>query len=1373
MTVEDRVCGHVDQFVTEYRGGGSPDLWAYLARERDPAVAGGYLCRLLHEAFALRIGRGERPWIDDYIRPELWPHRRAVCGALTTCLFGDGGDLARELGIERFGPYRVEQVLGFGGFGTALRAVADGGPGRPLVVKIGHRRSDPAAAQLRNEARVLRQVGRTAGLPTLIGADQHPQWGTYLVCDFVAGEPLSAWLKGTRSDASRLYVCKQLAGLVRHLHGVGRVYHGDLSPENVLVGDDGVGPVTVHLIDFGDAGLGFRPQSWLPVITRAYAAPELLRGPLEAGDQADVWSLGVLVYEVLAGSHPFAPVDDFTAVPDADWLERITVGRPYIGLPDRFGDALRQVVADSLHPSPQQRGRTTAVHFETAMPAVSQVGVGTGPGGPSVRDELREERERLTKTYLGRLVERFATITVPLADPRDGQARVPIGSLVIDLPLSVEREVEERHARDRLHGFSHAERLGADRKRSSPTCQLGERLARCGGTALVGEPGSGKSTLLAWAVHQYAARATGSAVAAAEGQPEVPAEDRLPVVLVCRDLLAAVEGDGLENLLDRQLQQWQFTRAQREVLTPALAGALAEGRAFLFVDGLDEIPDPGLRRYVCRLLNDVAALAGQKVLATSRVVGFRAVQGDLPAFDVLMIDPIPNRGRRAYVERWAALRAGADVASLLFEMGERRRLGRLCENALMLALVTQVHVVDGDVPRRRTDLFRRLVAIMLERQRAGSRDPLTHNEVWPHLEHMAYRMRVDGVQDLIETDVRVAFAQARAADPDELEMRRRTPQELLDDVLERLGLLNVAGLRLDTRKGLERRAVQFFHQSLQEYFAGQAMRHGRGGPPGDPLARLRRLVVGEDAAGPEVGERRITSLANGRRSEPTIAEKWQEAVSMCVAELGDAEDTADSAIRLILPGVATPAPQARARTVLALRCLAEEPPVDERTVHAVVDAMIDVTIREDGINSDVNTLMDEAFELVAGTRWGPSVRGRLLKRLISGDERRLHEVGRWYMTLATFSRRVVLDAENCDVVLSECLARVDEGDVAARVDGLLRLAELFYRVAGVKGEGSLDFVGPVWRDRCLNALLPLVADPHDSVSGSALWALGWMLRAKFDRPKAMSWLTNGQAALLEPVLAGPNRADLLVEWAARLIVCRAGDTLAFAQPEVRGGDWVYSLAYLADGAMPRREWHPPRPLDRPGVVSLLEDVLRSGRGERAKTAVSVSLGRLGHFVPEMGVSLSKVFLDDLSPEDDRDEAMLYLACSRSPRAAEAFRTALQIGDDELKARGLFGLIALDDAHALARELSSGNDHSGSFLTAYAYALAGSQDPEAIRLLAGLRPHPNAAVADAVETALAKAERWGSATSDGRDDRSPNPHGSAEAGSSADLAPPGK
>ncbi|HET7617166.1 MAG TPA: serine/threonine-protein kinase, partial [Vicinamibacterales bacterium] len=215
---------------------------------------------------------------------------------------------ARRLPIESLGVYRLIRELGRGGMGEVYLAErTDGRFEQQVAIKLVKRGMDSAEI-LRRFARERRILGRLEhpGIARLIDAGEAADGRPYFVMERVDGQSITKYCR-TRGllleDRLRLFAscCDAVDAAHRRL-----VIHRDLKPSNILVTSDG----QVKLLDFGIARLlasedeAQRTSQAMFVITPAYAAPEQILGS-GATMATDVFSLGVVLYELLTGVRPY------------------------------------------------------------------------------------------------------------------------------------------------------------------------------------------------------------------------------------------------------------------------------------------------------------------------------------------------------------------------------------------------------------------------------------------------------------------------------------------------------------------------------------------------------------------------------------------------------------------------------------------------------------------------------------------------------------------------------------------------------------------------------------------------------------------------------------------------------------------------------------------------------------------------------------------------------------------------------------------------------------------------------------------------------------------------------------------------------------
>jgi len=210
---------------------------------------------------------------------------------------------------RRVGAYRIVSEIGRGGMGAAfLGERADQAFTRRVAIKLIKRGMDTDAILRRflHERQILASLNHP-NIATLLDGGTTDDERPYFVMEYVDGLPIDDFCTRRRlSIPERLKLFLALCGAVAHAHEK-RVIHRDLKPSNVLVTQEGV----LKLLDFGIAklldserGLHTRAQTTTaPAMTPEYASPEQVRGDAVT-PATDVYSLGVLLYELLAGCNP-------------------------------------------------------------------------------------------------------------------------------------------------------------------------------------------------------------------------------------------------------------------------------------------------------------------------------------------------------------------------------------------------------------------------------------------------------------------------------------------------------------------------------------------------------------------------------------------------------------------------------------------------------------------------------------------------------------------------------------------------------------------------------------------------------------------------------------------------------------------------------------------------------------------------------------------------------------------------------------------------------------------------------------------------------------------------------------------------------------
>jgi serine/threonine protein kinase/tetratricopeptide (TPR) repeat protein len=278
-------------------------------------------------------------------------------------------ELPSSLPFPELGPYRIRKVLGEGGMGVVYLAERSDIGSMVAVKLLRDAWLSPARRErFAAEQRTLAQLNHPS-IARIYDADTLPDGTPFFVMEYVEGLPLTDYCAHHQcSIERRLQLFRQVCEAVQDAHSHA-VIHRDLKPSNILVKTDG----TIRLLDFGIAkqveSLDMPMQqtmTGLRLMTPAYASPEQIRGQ-RLGVQTDVYSLGVILYELLAGQLPFdlsnlSPTEAETTLVEHDPAKPSTVARraaanSHIASLSAWAD-LDVLCLTTLHKDPERRYRS-------------------------------------------------------------------------------------------------------------------------------------------------------------------------------------------------------------------------------------------------------------------------------------------------------------------------------------------------------------------------------------------------------------------------------------------------------------------------------------------------------------------------------------------------------------------------------------------------------------------------------------------------------------------------------------------------------------------------------------------------------------------------------------------------------------------------------------------------------------------------------------------------------------------------------------------------------------------------------------------------------------------------------------------------------
>jgi predicted Ser/Thr protein kinase len=319
----------------------------------------GALAELLQAEFDFRRRAGQNPDVAEYraIEPSFTPPLDTNPHQDTAPLPPAPARLAVEpTRPERIGRYKIVRELGKGGFGIVYLA-RDETLQRDVAIKVrrGTRSKPGLSADQLHDARAVSKLN-DPGIVRVYDADQTAEGVGYVVYEYVEGETLEARIeRGGYSHEEAAQWVERVAKALHYAHK-NDIVHRDIKPANIIIDGDG----QPRLLDFGLArrdGKFFVDERGQLVGTAAYMSPEQASyDPQFATPQSDIYSLGVVLYELLTGKRPFQAklLDDLL-----DEIKRRVPAAPR-SVDDTIPPALEDICLKAMAKKPEERFRTGA-----------------------------------------------------------------------------------------------------------------------------------------------------------------------------------------------------------------------------------------------------------------------------------------------------------------------------------------------------------------------------------------------------------------------------------------------------------------------------------------------------------------------------------------------------------------------------------------------------------------------------------------------------------------------------------------------------------------------------------------------------------------------------------------------------------------------------------------------------------------------------------------------------------------------------------------------------------------------------------------------------------------------------------------------------
>jgi serine/threonine-protein kinase len=397
--------------------------------------------------------------------------------------------MALGAGPQQVGRYEIVLPIATGGMATVYlaRATGMGGFDRYLALKLTapHLRNDPEfAAHLIDEAKLVAHLRHPNVVQSFdVGECEH---GIYLVMDYVPGDSLAGLRRAARGAGVTIPKSVGLRILVDALKGLHAAHehtneddeayalvHRDFSPQNILVGTDGI----ARLTDFGIAKAMSRSTRTLETTIKGkltYLAPEQARGePLDR--RCDVWAAGVIAWEILSGGRLYKKDDLTPAKPNRPVPPRLrTVAAD---VPEELDEIVARALRldrDERTPNAQVLGRALAA-AATASKLLADEGEVAELVSTLVGEELAARKERLAEIRRShgerpQSIPNVRTMVAPPSTPRRKRAPLPSpadipvtdGEDGSELRISVAAPVDGDRADAEILGDAEIDRISED-----------------------------------------------------------------------------------------------------------------------------------------------------------------------------------------------------------------------------------------------------------------------------------------------------------------------------------------------------------------------------------------------------------------------------------------------------------------------------------------------------------------------------------------------------------------------------------------------------------------------------------------------------------------------------------------------------------------------------------------------------------------------------------------------------------------------------------------------------------------------------------------------------------------------------------------------
>ncbi|MBH8577065.1 hypothetical protein I8752_29605 [Nostocaceae cyanobacterium CENA369] len=494
-------------------------------------------------------------------------------------------------------------------------------------------------------------------------------------------------------------------------------------------------------------------------------------------------------------------------------------------------------------------------------------------------------------------------------------------------------------------------------------------------------------------------------------------------------------------------------------------------------------------------------------------------------------------------------------------------------------------------------------------------------------------------------------------------------------------------------------------------------------------------------------DRPIEIFSQSQKTEPIVSTDWQVKMQFWMLKLeqntykqGEISTIAvDDVIQMLLSPNFSPR-EARALSSFAMQCLVMDVNWKEDTVIFAINKAIDNINDFDGFNNNLNTSIDKAFYAVMQSRFGSFLQKKLLEKYIQARDIRRNHIGCIFLNTKIINSQVV-DASNATQILIPLLEKLSVFcSIEERVDSALSLVNIFFRAQIQNNDVKIGFLSNILLREVIKVLLTAIEQETTSnygLSTAAIWATVWLTNAKTSHSYTAYTFSERELDVFRRVVVN-EKHDIFARSNAALIlsICNSKATIFFQ------ADWIYQWAVVADGAKPQRDLPKVACIDHSKEIDVIKRLIFTNLPSKVKRNTAVALGRLGFFIPEMVDSLLEIFKDETYLWEQRDEALVYLVfISNSKVISELIRGANQPENNTdkygLRDRCFLALIGMGNVAVLKYQL---DQLERTYISGYAYALAGVASPLGRQVLKSMINHQNKEIRNVVIDALRKFKK---------------------------------